>query len=144
MQHDIEKLHKYNHMPAEVKVIYDLCKNSKLEYQTEEPGEDYWKAPYETERDGGGDCEDLSIWLLYKLWDLGYDAWLQMGIDDYNMHMWVRVRISDGRFSYFYDVDMVEKFVRPAWREVRFSQPFYDKLAEVYERRLKHIKGKIK
>lgn len=28
---------------------------------------DYWKSPIEFERDGGGDCEDFSIYLVYLL-----------------------------------------------------------------------------
>jgi hypothetical protein len=46
-----------------------------LEYQAEEV--DYWKSPHETERDGGGDCEDLAIFLIYLL---GEDAYF-IGID---------------------------------------------------------------
>ena len=35
------------------------------QYQ-DEPGQ-YWKSPYEFERDGGGDCEDFAGYILYLL-----------------------------------------------------------------------------
>lgn len=41
-----------------------------LEYQPDPPG-GYWKSPHETEHDGGGDCEDLATYLVYRL---GEDA----------------------------------------------------------------------
>ena len=127
-----------HNMPEKIQIIYNFVRNSKLEYQAELPGQDYWKAPYETERDGGGDCEDLSIWLMYKLWELGYDAWLVLGRNDYVGHMWLRVRVSDGRFSQYYDVDMTEKFIMPAYEEVRFSRRDWNKLQEVYKRQIEY------
>ena len=134
-------LAEQQNMPAELQVIYNIVRNSNLEYQAEKLGQDYWKAPYETERDGGGDCEDLSIWLLDKLYELEYDAWLVMGYNYHSAHMWVRVRISNGRVSDFYDVDMTEKFIRYAYEEIKFEQRDLDKLEKVFERQLNYIKG---
>ena len=45
---------------------------AKLEYQREHLG-DYWRLPYETERQGGGDCEDMAIWLYAKLLADGFE-----------------------------------------------------------------------
>jgi hypothetical protein len=49
----------------------------------DEDGE-YWKSPIEFERDGGGDCEDFCVYLMYQLgnrselvmirYDMGYHA----------------------------------------------------------------------
>jgi hypothetical protein len=35
----------------------------------EASGRDYWKSPFEFISDGGGDCEDFSIYLVYLLGD---------------------------------------------------------------------------
>jgi hypothetical protein len=40
-------------------------KASSLAYQADKG--DYWKSPHETLSDGGGDCEDISIYLMYLL-----------------------------------------------------------------------------
>lgn len=131
-----------NHMSEEAEVIYDICRYSKLKYQAEKPGQDYWKAPYETERDGGGDCEDLSVWLLVKLWRMGYDAWLVMGYSDSVAHIWVRIRLSDGRTSRFCDADMTEQFVlEPSYIEVRLTVIEQDKFSEAMARQTKYVKG---
>lgn len=45
---------------------------SKKEYQREYSG-DYWRLPEETEAMGGGDCEDLAIWLYCKLLQEGFE-----------------------------------------------------------------------
>jgi len=37
-----------------------------LEYRPDSIG-GYWKSPHETERDGGGDCEDIATYLVYRL-----------------------------------------------------------------------------
>jgi hypothetical protein len=38
---------------------------AELTYMDDPDG--YWKSPHETERDGGGDCEDLAIYMIYRL-----------------------------------------------------------------------------
>jgi hypothetical protein len=39
---------------------------AELAYMDDPPG-GYWKSPRETERDGGGDCEDLATFMIYRL-----------------------------------------------------------------------------
>lgn len=40
---------------------------ASMEYQPEPRGLDYWKSPHEFFEDGGGDCEDFAIALMYLL-----------------------------------------------------------------------------
>lgn len=42
-------------------------KSSSFAYYPDPEG--YWKSPMETERDGGGDCEDIATYLMYRLGD---------------------------------------------------------------------------
>ena len=56
-------------------------------------GQDHWQMPNETEVRGGGDCEDMAIWLYTKLLASGVDeARLCIGrkhSSDSEMHCWV-------------------------------------------------------
>jgi len=56
-------------------------------------GQDRWQMPRETEARGGGDCEDMAIWLYTKLLASGVDeARLCIGrkhAADQEMHCWV-------------------------------------------------------
>lgn len=42
-------------------------KASQLVYSKDSTINDEWKNPYTTERDGGGDCEDIATYLIYLL-----------------------------------------------------------------------------
>jgi len=123
----------------EIKVIYDIMKNCGLEYQAEKSWEDYWKAPYETERDGGGDCEDLSIWLLRKLTNMGYDCWLVLGMDEVpNFHMWVRIKLKDGSY---WDADLSLKYIKRGFVQGLFRPYDYMKLDEVKKKQAEYEQG---
>jgi hypothetical protein len=127
-------------LPEEMKVVYEICKNSNLQAIEEPEGEDYWKAPYETERDGGGDCEDLSIWLLYKLTMMGYNCWLVLGTDKTPIfHMWVRIELKDGSF---WDVDMVNRMLQRRLIEIPLNDFEFEKLQDVIKRQTEYEEGK--
>ncbi len=55
--------------------------------------EDHWQLPEETERVGGGDCEDLAIWLYCHLLDEGFhNVRFTVGLaggEEKTMHAWV-------------------------------------------------------
>jgi len=126
-------------LPEEVKIVYEIAKNCNLRAEEEPEGEDYWKAPYETERDGGGDCEDLSLWLLYKLTNMGYDCWLVLGTDQTPIwHVWVRIKIKDGSF---WDVDMANRILVRRLIEIPLGESEYEKLQNVIERQRKYESG---
>ena len=68
---------------------------------------DYWKLPYETERDGLGDCEDTSIYMgahlhaLARISDTAVNYYVTLGLvklPDGTMggHAWVEYRDMDG------------------------------------------------
>lgn len=135
-----QECHGSQCLPPEIKAVYDIVKDCGLEYQAEPYGEDYWKAPYETERDGGGDCEDLSLWLLYKLTKLEYDVWVVMGVDRELGHMWVRVNIV-GDFPRLWDIDMVAKTINSTWEEAPFNAIEIQKFENVIERQRKYEEG---
>jgi hypothetical protein len=42
-------------------------KVSSMKYMAEPVGSNYWKSPIEFFRDGGGDCEDFAVALMYLL-----------------------------------------------------------------------------
>lgn len=117
-------------IPEEIKPLYDFCKKSKLTYFLEEGYVDYWKAPYETEKDGKGDCEDLSIWLSYQLKKLGYDAWLANGKAPRDSHIWVRVRINKN----IYDADLTYRFIRKTSEETSINSYYQQKFQEAMDR----------
>jgi len=127
-------------LPPEMKVVYDIVKNCGLEYQEEKLGKDYWKAPYETERDNGGDCEDLTFWLLHKLTSMGYDCWAQAGTDEsgHNIHMWVRIKLKNGEY---WDVDMTIRYLIRAFFPVPLNRRELERMQEVIKKQEKYEKG---
>ena len=130
-----------NLMNPRIQIVHDLVKNHRFEYQLEELGEDYWKAPYETERDGGGDCEDLSIWLLYELRRMNYDVWAVIGEEGAWSHMWLRVRIHINGKPYVFDVDMTEGFMLPAYEIIPTPMMAFIKFQELDERQKAYEQG---
>jgi len=62
-------------------------------YKADKKGADYWQLPDETERKGGGDCEDKAIWLYSRLLKDGFeDIRLVIGKvreDSLRFHSWV-------------------------------------------------------
>ena len=126
-------------LPLEIRIVYEIAKNCKLEPIAEEEGQDYWKAPYETERDGGGDCEDLSFWLLHKLTNMGYDCWAVLGGDESETyHVWVRIKLGNGTY---WDVDLVREHVMRAFIEEPFNRQDYKKMQETRERQEEYEKS---
>jgi len=137
------KVPKSDELPTKARIAYDICRESGLEFQGD-PG-DYWKAPFETEADGGGDCEDLSIWLLHKLRRERITARLILGRSmlrgDYSsmypiFHMWVRIAIYDEieGCGTVYDIDMVNKTIRRGFIEVGLNVKDWERLREVDRR----------
>lgn len=125
-----------------IDTIAEFIKNSGLKYIAEREGEDYWKAPYETERDGGGDCEDLAIWLVYKLEKIGYDAWLTIGKDAMGQfHAWVRVRIIGAGRMDIWNLDMQWCLIYEEIQDEPLNMNDYMKLDEVRERQINYEKG---
>jgi hypothetical protein len=70
-----------------------LERASSFRYQPEASGRDHWQLPAETEKLGGGDCEDMAIWLYAKMLQKGLcGTRLCIGIRtpaDKDMHCWV-------------------------------------------------------
>lgn len=126
-------------LPEEIQIVYQICKENKLVFIEEEWPEDYWKTPYETERDGGGDCEDLSLWLLHKLTNMGYDCWLVMGRDEVpDIHVWVRIKANNGSY---WDVDLVSRTISRAFFPIPLSMWDYMKLEEVINKQNQYEEG---
>ncbi|HRU04154.1 MAG TPA: hypothetical protein P5137_00095 [Candidatus Brocadiia bacterium] len=78
---------KYRH-------VEKLLKRAQaFRYIPDARGQDHWQMPDETETRGGGDCEDMAIWLYTKLLASGVDeARLCIGrkhASDHEMHCWV-------------------------------------------------------
>jgi len=89
-----EDLQYPKEIPSIIYDIYDLViRDNPLKFIPEDPN-DYWQSPAETEARGGGDSEDLAIWVYKKLWDMNYQVnfmtcrILVWGKDQF--HMWVR------------------------------------------------------
>jgi len=64
-----------------------------FEYRPEPTGQDKWQLPDETEWRGGGDCEDLAIWLYTRLLETGVqDVRFCIGVRspaENALHCWV-------------------------------------------------------
>lgn len=110
-----EELPYPKEIPPLIYEIYDLViRDNPLKFIPDDPN-DYWQSPAETEARGGGDSEDLAIWVYKKLWDMGYQvnfmtcriqAW---GRDDF--HMWVRFNTHEvlgGTFD-VWDIDLTTR-----------------------------------
>ncbi len=140
--HIQQECHGSQCLPPEIKVVYDILKECKLEPIIEPEGEDYWKAPYETERDGGGDCEDLSFWLLHKLTDIGYNCWAILGGDESGAyHMWVRIKLEDGTY---WDVDMTNKWLMRSFFPVPFNNYELERMQKIIKRQQEYEQGERK
>lgn len=127
-------------LPPEMEMVYEIARNCNLKAIEEEEGQDYWKAPFETERDGGGDCEDLSFWLLHKITNMGYDCWAVLGGDESETyHMWVRIKLGDGTY---WDVDLVRRHLMRVFIEEPFNRQDLKKLQEMMERQEEYEKSK--
>lgn len=119
------------YLPREVETVIAIVRNCKLVYIPEPEREDRWQTPRETEIRGGGDCEDLSVWLLYELRKLGYKCWIVFGTNlQGKRHCWVRFKTLEG----LYDADMQTRTVRNGWQEIKPSLYEFNKLKEVEER----------
>ena len=74
------------------KVERALERAHEMRYQNDEHG-DHWQNPAQTQRRGGGDCEDLSIWLYARLIENGvHGARVCVGKKsprDSQFHSWV-------------------------------------------------------
>jgi len=57
--------------PPSVKDVFTLSVWLR-DYTYQDDPHEYWKEPYETIRDKGGDCEDSTLLVRYVLDDLGY------------------------------------------------------------------------
>jgi len=79
---------------------------SKIQYQAEPKGIDYWKSPSETMRDKKGDCEDMAFYLEYLLKRQGIPCRTVMGrtnlfkVEKDNLgriiiHAWVEYKINE-------------------------------------------------
>lgn len=79
---------------------------SQITYKNEN-AVDYWQSPYETMLLGTGDCEDISLVLLDKLYNNGYKAHLVVGI--YNV--FTSIKINDGKSP------VVEDRIKPQFLE---------------------------
>lgn len=110
-----EELTYPKEIPPIIYDIYDLViRDNPLKVIPDYP-EDYWQSPAETEARGGGDSEDLAIWVYKKLYDLGYQVSLMTcriqvwGSDDF--HMWVRFNTHEtlgGAFE-VWDIDLTTR-----------------------------------
>jgi len=70
-----------------------LGRTSSFDYHREPRGRDHWQLPEETEKRGGGDCEDMAIWLYVNMIEAGIEnARLCIGMrspTDRDLHCWV-------------------------------------------------------
>jgi len=68
-----------------------------LNYILEEGDNNYWKTPEETLRDGGGDCEDMSLYLMDLIRDERPSARIILGYldlrDKTTAHAWIELKI---------------------------------------------------
>jgi len=128
-------------IPPVIYEVYDLViRDNPLKFIPDDPN-DYWQSPAETEARGGGDAEDLAIWVYKKLWDMKYQVnfvtcriqvW---GRDDF--HMWVRFNTHEtlgGAFDYW-DIDLTTKDkIFPGRIAYEPTEEQKDKLAAALER----------
>ena len=119
------------YLPYKFEVIVNTVRSCKLVYMPESEGEDYWQTIEETEKRGGGDCEDLSLYMIYKFRELGYECWLVFGDNLCGQnHCWIRIK-----FWYcLIDVDMQTRTVRNAFQEIKPSQHEFNKMTDWQER----------
>jgi len=128
-------------IPPVIYEVYDLViRDNPLKFIPDDPN-DYWQSAAETEARGGGDAEDLAIWVYKKLWDLNYQVnfvtcriqvW---GRDEF--HMWVRFNTHEtlgGAFDYW-DIDLTTKDkIFPGRIAYEPTEEQKDKLAAALER----------
>ncbi|MQY53462.1 MAG: hypothetical protein GH154_03595 [Firmicutes bacterium] len=110
-----KELHYPKEIPPLIYEIYDLViRDNPLKFIPDDPN-DYWQSPAETEARGGGDSEDLAIWVYKKLWDKYYQVNFMTcriqvwGRDDF--HMWVRFNTHEvlgGTFD-VWDIDLTTR-----------------------------------
>ena len=98
-----------------------------IRYVPDEPGQDYWQTPQETQARWAGDCEDKAIWLYAQLKQNGY-ANVRLVIGRYramdkNYHVWVSM--SDGQDGVFIFDPTAQKRV---WKTSDFTEEFYKPL----------------
>ena len=136
-----EELQYPKEIPPVIYDIYDLViRDNPLKFIRDDPN-DYWQSPAETEARGGGDSEDLAIWVYKKLYDQGYQVNLMTcliqiwGRDDF--HMWVRFNTHEtlgGAFE-VWDIDLTTKDKIFPGRVAYVPPPEYEaKLKEALER----------
>ena len=79
----------------------DECQ--RFRYRAEPPGQDRWQTPAETEALGEGDCEDMAVWTIARVWDLAAEAHPGITLDlvagalAQGGHAWVAMTDADGR-----------------------------------------------
>jgi len=80
--------------PRSVLNIFQEC--TEIKYEKEDFKKDEWQAPEKTLRIKKGDCEDISLLLLYLLRQNGYNANVVFGIThnkSKRFHAWVELNL---------------------------------------------------
>lgn len=128
------------YLPRKIENLKNIVRSCKLIYMPEPEGRDYWQTIKETDEKGGGDCEDLSLYIMDKLRKEGYECWLVFGNNLCGQnHCWLRIKTIYGLF----DVDMQMRTVRNAFKEREPSLYEFNKLKDWKERQEKY-EGEIK
>lgn len=128
-----------SHTPNPILKSFNEVHN--LEYKSEEPGEDYWQTPKETERLGKGDCEDFAYYLQDKLKKRGIKSEVKFGygslMDNSSGHAWVEYNL--GKDTYVLDPTNGTIFRRDS-----ISPFLYFKLPErVFKKKMDEYKERL-
>ena len=69
---------------------------------------DYWKSPIEFERDGGGDCEDFAIALVYRLGQESSMVFIRTATNVHALVEWHNFYVDPQIFMSFYRVENIK------------------------------------
>jgi hypothetical protein len=75
-----------------------------LNYIEDTKPEDIWKSPHETLRDGGGDCEDIAIYLMYLLGPDSSMLIMNMGTEYHALVKYHGIGLEPHQFNMTYNI----------------------------------------
>ncbi len=104
-----------------------FLKAKSIRYVADEPSNDYWQTPQQTEARWAGDCEDKAIWLFFKLKQNGFSG-VRLVIGrlrsvSRGFHVWVTLS-TDQNDSYLLDPTSQKR----AWKSSELPEGYYHPL----------------
>jgi hypothetical protein len=129
--------------PNWIKTPEDLSSwlQTNFTYQAEEDGKDYWKKPFETIRDKGGDCEDIALLADKILSNLGYETKVIAIYGQIFGHA-ICVINKNNKYTFFSNQYYYNKEFNNIYNLLENNYPTWDSYYTIYQngKRVNHIR----